>query len=111
MSWIGQMGPIGAAGAGLFLVNWEMETPALAEILRARQPLATDLGVLGAFTALAVCTSAAPLLVYLVAPGRTTATHLVIKGWLLRHERPLLVAVCCAVGALFVTRGASALIR
>jgi hypothetical protein len=111
MSRVEQVGPIGAAGAGLFLANWEMETPALAEILRARQPLATDLAVLAAFTALAVCTSAAPLAVYLVAPARTATAYLGIKDWLLRHERLLLVVVCCTVGILFAAKGGLALSR
>jgi len=111
MAWVERLGPIGACGVGLFLANWEMETPALAEILKARLPLASALGALLIFIAVAVSTSAVPLAVYLAAPVRVGDTFSRSKDWLSRHERPLLLVLFGLVGTVFTYRGAAALLH
>ena len=88
-----------------------METPALAEILKARLPLASALGALFIFIAVAVSTSAVPLAVYLAAPVRVGDTFSRSKDWLSRHERPLLLVLFGLVGTVFTYRGAAALLR
>ena len=69
-SLVTRMGPLGAAGVGLFLVNWEMETPALTVILKSRVATATALAALAIFTAVAVSTSVVPVAAYLAAPDK-----------------------------------------
>jgi hypothetical protein len=104
-------GPLGAAGVGLFLVNWEMETPALTVILKSRVPTGQALVALVAFTAVAVSTSVAPFVLYLVAPASVGGVLDRSKGWLTQHERPILLALLLLVGAAFTYFGASALVR
>lgn len=109
--WVEKMGPAGAGAVGLFLVNWEMETPALTEILKARVSLATALASLLVFTAVAVSTSVAPLAAYLAAPARVGGMLSAGKGWLSRHERVLLLVLFCLVGAVYTYKGAAALLH
>jgi hypothetical protein len=105
-----RMGPLGAAGVGLFLVNWEMETPALTLILQSRVPTGTALAALVAFTVVAVSTSVAPFLMYLAAPDKVGGALDRGKDWLDRHERPILLALLFLIGAAFTYVGAAALV-
>jgi hypothetical protein len=106
-----RMGPLGAAGVGLLLVNWEMETPALAVILKSRVPTGTALVALVVFTAVAVSTSVAPFVMYLAAPASVGGVLDRGKDWLSRHERRILLALFLLVGAAFTYIGAAALLR
>jgi hypothetical protein len=106
-----RMGPLGAAGVGLLLVNWEMETPALTVILKSRVPSATALVVLVMFTAVAVSTSVVPTVAYLTAPRGVSAVLDRGKGWLDRHERLILLTLLLLIGAAFAYFGAVALLR
>ncbi len=109
--WVQRMGPLGAAGVGLFLVNWEMETPALTVILKARASLAAALVALIVFTAVAVSTSAAPLVAYGAAPRRLGGMLGGGKTWLSRHQRPIVLVLFCAIGAVFTYEGGAALLK
>jgi hypothetical protein len=106
-----RMGPLGAAGAGVLLVNWEMETPALTVILKSRVPTAEALLALVLFVAVAVSTSVAPFVVYLAAPGRVVEQLDRGKAWLGRHERVIVLVLFLVVGAAFTYLGGSALLR
>ena len=111
MGWVERMGPLGAGALGLFLVNWEMETPALTEIVKARVSLATAFGALLVFVAVAVSTAVAPIAAYLAAPARVGSLLSVGKGWLSRHERILALVLFGLVGAVYTYKGAAALLQ
>jgi hypothetical protein len=106
-----RMGPLGAAGVGLFLVNWEMETPALTVILKSRVSTTTALASLVIFTAVAVSTAVVPVVAYLAAPERVGGILETAKGWLSRHERVILLVLFGLIGAVFTYQGASALLK
>ena len=108
---IARMGPLGAAAAGLFLVNWEMETPALTVILKSRVSTATALVTLVVFTAVAVSTSVVPAVAYLTAPDRVGGVLAGAKAWLGRYERPIMLVLFLAIGAAFTYVGGAALLR
>lgn len=108
---ITRMGPLGAAAAGLFLVNWEMETPALTVILRSRVSTPAALLALVLFTAVAVSTSAVPLAAYLSAPDKVEGGLAGVKAWLSRHERRIVLALFLVIGAAFTVLGGAALLR
>jgi Sap, sulfolipid-1-addressing protein len=110
LRWVQRMGPLGAAGIGVFLVNWEMETPALTDILKARVPLATAVVALVLFVAVAVSTSAAPVAAYLAAPGRVGGLLAAGKAWLVRYQRPIVLVLFGLIGALYTTKGLLALL-
>ena len=103
------MGPLGAAGVGIFLVNWEMETPALTDIVKSRVSTATALG-------------ARPLhrrrrqhrgrAVRGVPCGAGQVGGVLDgKAWLSRHQRPIVLVLFCLIGAVYTYKGASALLK
>ncbi len=108
--WVERLGPIGAAGIGVFLVNWEMETPALTDILKARVTLATAFAVLIIFVAVAVSTSVAPFAAYLAAPDRASGMLSDGKVWLSRHQRPIMLVLFGLIGTLYTFKGVTALL-
>ena len=109
--WVERMGPAGAAAVGVFLVNWEMETPALTEILKSRVPTTAALVSLVLFTAVAVSTAVVPVVAYLAAPDQVGGILTATKAWLGRHERVIVLVLCCLVGAVFTYKGAAALLQ
>jgi len=109
--WVEKMGPAGAAAIGVFLVNWEMETPALTEILKARVPMATALVSLVLFTAVAVSTAVVPLVAYLAAPDQVGGILAATKAWLSRHQRLIVLVLFCLIGAVYTYKGAAALLQ
>jgi hypothetical protein len=111
MGWVERMGPLGAGALGLLLVNWEMETPALTEIIRARVSMTTAFAALLVFVGVAVSTAVAPIAAYLAAPGRVGSLLSAAKEWLNRHERVLALVLFGLVGAIYTYKGAAALLR
>jgi hypothetical protein len=111
MGWVARMGPLGAAAVGLFLVNWEMETPALTVILKSRVSTAAALTTLVLFTAVAVSTAVVPVAVYLVAPDKVGGGLARAKTWLGRHERVIVLALFCLIGVAFTYVGGAALLK
>lgn len=108
---ISATGPLGAAAVGLFLVNWEMETPALTVILKSRVSTAEALVTLVLFTLVAISTSVVPVTLYAASPGGVAGTLDRLKGWLGRHERPIMLGLFLIVGAAFTWVGGAALLR
>ncbi len=105
-----RLGPLGAAGIGVFLVNWEMETPALTEIVKARVPLATELVALTLFVAVALSTVVVPVAVYLAWPEKVGGFLDGSKAWLVRYQRPIVLVLFCVIGVLYTYKGAAALL-
>ena len=111
MRWVEKMGPAGAGAIGVFLVNWEMETPALTEILKARVTLTTAIVSLVLFTAVAVSTAVAPIVAYLASPDQVGGLLAVVKAWLSRHERVIVLVLFCLIGAVYTYKGTAALLQ
>jgi Sap, sulfolipid-1-addressing protein len=109
--WVEKMGPAGAGAIGVFLVNWEMETPALTDILKARVPTTTALVSLVLFTAVAVSTAVVPLVAYVAAPNHVGGILAAVKAWLGRHERVILLVLFGLIGGLYTYKGAAALLQ
>ena len=70
MALIERLGPAGAVVVGILLVNYEMQAPALADILHARVSLVAALAALAVFIAIAASTPAAPVVLSVAAPDR-----------------------------------------
>lgn len=111
MRWVSRMGPLGAAGVGAFLVNWEMETPAITDLVKAHLPAVRSLTALALFTAVAVSTSVVPLAAYLVAPERVGGALTAGTAWLARHQRIIMLLLFSVIGAAYTFKGAAALLR
>jgi len=111
MRWIGRLGPLGAAVVGVMLVNYEMEAPALSDILASGVSRAAALVALAIFVAVAVSTSAVPVIAYIAAPGLVGAYLERAKAWLARYHRPILMVAFAAIGVLYTVKGASGLLH
>lgn len=111
MGWIGRLGPFGAAVVGVMLVNYEMEAPALSVILAADVTRAAEFAALALFVAVAVSTSAAPVVAYIVAPGPVGAFLERTKARLARYHRPILMVTFAAIGAFYTFKGVAGLLR
>jgi len=111
MRWIGRLGPVGAAVVGVMLVNYEMEGPALSDILASRVTRMAAFVALAVFVAVSVCTSVAPVVAYVAAPGPVGAFLDRLKAWLARHNRLILMTVFAAVGALYSIKGVAGLLH
>jgi hypothetical protein len=107
---ISATGPLGAAVVGLFLVNWEMETPALTVILKSRVPTGEAIAVLALFTAIALSTSAVPVTAYLASPAALGGRLDKMKAWLGRRERPIMLGLFLVIGVAFTWWGARGLL-
>jgi hypothetical protein len=111
MRLVGRMGPAGAAVVGILLVNYEMEAPALADIVHAHLSLFEAFVALAVFIAIAASTPAVPLVLSIAAPGRVVDAMGQVKTWLTVHNRPVLLAVFGVVGALYTGKGLLAVIH
>jgi hypothetical protein len=111
MRWIGRLGPLGAAVVGVMLVNYEMEAPALSDILASGVSRAAALGALAIFVAVAVSTSAVPVIAYVAAPGPVREFLGRAKVWLARYHRPILMVAFAAIGVLYTFKGVSGLLH
>jgi len=111
MRWIGRLGPLGAAVVGVMLVNYEMEGPALSDILASQVTRAAAFAALALFVAVAVSTSVVPVVAYIAAPGPVGAFLSRLKGWLARYNRPILMVVFAAIGVLYTAKGVAGLVH
>ena len=110
MRWIGRLGPAGAAVVGVLLVNYEMEGPALTDILAAGVSRTAAMGALAIFVAVAVSTSYIPIVAYAVAPAAVGGVLTRVKDWLARYNRPILMVVFAAIGLLYTIKGLAGLL-
>ena len=111
MALIERMGPAGAAVVGILLVNYEMQAPALADIVHARVSLVEAFVALAVFIAIAASTPSVPLIVSIAAPDRVTGAIGPVKTWLTVHHRPILLVVFGVVGALYTGKGLLAVLH
>jgi hypothetical protein len=110
MQRLARLGPWGAAGVGAMLVNYELEGPALTDILAAQVDRDEAFMALAIFIVVACCTPAAPLGAYAAAPTRFAGPLTRGKSWLSRHDRPILLVVFAAVGVSYAVKGARGLL-
>jgi hypothetical protein len=108
---IDRLGPAGAAVVGILLVNYEMQAPALADILHARVSLVEAFVALAVFIAIAASTPAVPAVLSIAAPGRVAGAMGPLKMWLTVHNRPILLVVFGVVGVLYSAKGLLAVIH
>ena len=111
MRLIGRLGPGEAAVVGVLLVNYEMQTPAMVDILGANVTRAQALVALSLFIAVAC---ALPVLIVgtaLVARDRVAVSVDRARAWLARYNRPVLLILFAAIGAVYTTKGLLALVR
>lgn len=110
MQRVGQLGPLGAAGVGVMLVNYELEGPALTDILASQVSRGEAFMALALFILIACSTPAAPLGAYAAAPVRFSRPLARGKAWLSRHDRPILLVVFAAVGVYYAVKGVRGLV-
>lgn len=92
------------AGLGIALPSVDY-LAALAVILAAGSPAATEVAALVAFNVVAFALVEVPLAAYLVAPGRTRAAMDRLQRWLRARRRRDVAALLAGLGALLVAVG------
>lgn len=108
---IGRTGPAGAAAVGVLLVNYEMQTPAMVDILGADVTRAQAFVALSAFIAVAC---AVPFLIVagaLISGDRVALSVDRAKTWLARYDRPVLLVLFATIGAVYTAKGVVALVH
>jgi hypothetical protein len=106
---IESLGPVGAVVVGLLLVNYEMEAPALMDVLGAGLPRGEAFAALAVFVALA-CSLPVVLAVASIAARRRVAPAMErAKAWLAVHDRPILLVLFGSIGLLYAIKGLFAL--
>lgn len=109
MRLIERLGPLGAAGVGVLLVNYETETPVLADILGARVSGAAAFVALAAFVAVACAVPVLIVVASIVARRRVDPWLSRGKAWFARHNRIILLVLFAAIGAVYTAKGLWAL--
>ncbi len=99
------MGPGGAAGVGLLLVNYEMQAPAMMDILGGDLSRADAFVALAVFVAVACSIPVAIVLASIAARRRVALAMLRAKAWLTVHQRPILLILFGAIGTIYTTKG------
>ena len=102
---IERMGPAGAALVGVMLVNYELELPALSDILDSGASRPHAFAALLVLVAVACSTPALAVGAYLLAPRLTGGALKTGKAWLTRYNRPILLLIFIAVGVLYTYKG------
>lgn len=108
---IGEMGPAGAALVGVLLVNYELEMPALSDIVDSGASRPHAMAALFVLVAVACSTPALTVAAYLAAPGLTGGALRTGKTWLTRYNRPILLLIFVAVGVFYTYRGVRAVLN
>jgi hypothetical protein len=99
------MGPAGAVLVGLMLVNYELELPALSDILDSGASRPHAFAALLVLVGIACSTPVLAVAAYLLAPRLTGGALKAGKAWLTRYNRPILLLIFIAVGVLYTYRG------
>ncbi len=99
------LGPVGATVVGLLLVNYELETPVLLDILGARMSRGQAFIDLLVFTAVACSVPVAVIIISTVARRHVAAPIERARQWLTVHERPILLLVFGIIGMVYTVRG------
>ena len=99
------MGPAGAALVGVMLVNYELELPALSDILDSGASRPHAFAALLVLVLVACSTPALTVLAYIAAPRLTGGALKAGKAWLTRYNRPILLLIFIAVGAFYTYKG------
>lgn len=99
------MGPGGAAGVGLLLVNYEMQAPAMMDILGGDLSRTDAFVALAVFVAVACSIPVAIVLASIAARRRVALAMLRAKAWLTVHQRPILLILFGAIGTIYTTKG------
>jgi hypothetical protein len=111
MHLIGRTGPAGAAAVGVLLVNYEMQSPAMVDILGADVTRAQAFAALSAFIALACALPVLIVVGALLSRERVALSVDRAKAWLARYNRPVLLVLFAAIGAVYTTKGVLALVH
>ena len=111
MGLVAGMGPLGAVVAGVLLVNYEMQTPAMLDILAADVTAAQAAAALALFVVFASALPVAMVAAVLGAHKHSAADVDRAKAWLARYNRPVLLVLFAVVGAVYSTKGLLALIH
>lgn len=104
------LGPAGAAVVGLLLVNYEMEAPALMDILGAGVPRSEAFFALAVFIAVGCSLPVLLVVASIVARRRVASAMEKAKSWLAVHDRPILLALFGVIGVLYTVKGLFALV-
>ena len=105
MRTVAAMGPAGAAAVGVLLVNYEMQTPALMDILGGDLSRGEAFAALALFIAVA-CSIPLAIVVASIAARRQAAPAMQrVKLWLTLHQRPILLVLFGAIGTIYTTKG------
>ncbi len=111
MSLVAGMGPLGAVVVGVLLVNYEMQTPAMLDILAAGVTAAQAAAALALFVVLA-CALPVAIVAAVLGAHRSRAVDVDrAKAWVARYNRPVLLVLFAVVGAVYSTKGLLSLLH
>ena len=111
MRLIGRTGPAGAAAVGVLLVNYEMQTPAMVDILGADVTRAQAFMAFALFIVVACALPGLIVGVALVARDRIAVSVARAQTWLARYDRPVLLVLFALIGSVYTTKGLVALLH
>jgi hypothetical protein len=103
---VDRLHPILTIFVGVLMLSYALTLTAAAETLKAH---VSDLDATLAglvFAATSIVTIAAPLVVVVVAPDRSTALLATWRGWVLSHSRAIALIALIVIGAAVMARGA-----
>jgi hypothetical protein len=95
---------------GAFMLTYSLTIAAALEILKANVSAADDALAFAVFAVASVLTIAAPVVLVLAAPERSTQVLVTWRRWLLGNSRTIGVIALVVIGALLIAKGAHDLI-
>jgi hypothetical protein len=99
-----------AVVVGAFMLTYSLTIAAAAEILKASVSAGDDVIAFMVFAVASLISIVAPVLVALVAPGRSDRLLAAWRGWLLGNSRLIGLVALIVIGAALIVRGAHDLI-
>jgi Sap-like sulfolipid-1-addressing protein len=91
---------------GAIMLSYALTLTAAAETLKAHVSTADAALAELVFAVTSIITIAAPVVIVLVAPERSTAVLTTSRDWVLAHSRPIALIALMVIGSLIAVRGA-----
>jgi hypothetical protein len=110
MKALDKTGLVAGVTLGVSLTNYALLTTSVDDIAKSGLSTSEQMGALVFFVAIATSTVVLPLIVYLIRPTWARKQLGVLKDWLMKHSRVILITVFALMGVLFVSEGLGVLL-
>ena len=95
----------------MLLVNYQMQSPAMVDILGADVTRAQAFAALSAFIAVACALPVLIVVGALISRDRVALSVDRARAWLAHYDRPVLLVLFAAIGAVYTAKGVVALVH